>query len=101
MVNDQNVEILTTFFESQSEAPFERCRKTRQLRRTVASRGVAPLDGGSPGGGSRDHRHTLSTDVVVPMETLVVSLKHALNEVVVDKTGLTGMYTFNLVIPAK
>lgn len=25
-----------------------------------------------------------------PMETLVGSLKHALNEVVVDKTGLTG-----------
>lgn len=32
----------------------------------------------------------------VPMETLVDSLKHALNEVVVDKTGLTGMYTFSL-----
>jgi uncharacterized protein (TIGR03435 family) len=47
-------------------------------------------------GGSRDHRHTLSTDGVVPMETLVGSLKHALNEVVVDKTGLTGMYTFSL-----
>jgi hypothetical protein len=48
MVNDQNVEILTTFFESQSEAPFERCRKARQRRRTVASWDVAPLEAVSP-----------------------------------------------------
>ncbi len=47
-------------------------------------------------GSSRNHRHTLDTDGVVPMETLVDYLKHALNEPVVDNTALTGMYTFSL-----
>lgn len=47
-------------------------------------------------GSYRDHRHTLSTNGVVSLETLVGSLKHELNEVVVDRTGLTGMYTFSL-----
>jgi uncharacterized protein (TIGR03435 family) len=47
-------------------------------------------------GRSRNHQFTLSANGVVPVATLVVSLKHSLNEEVVDKTGLTGMYTFSL-----
>jgi uncharacterized protein (TIGR03435 family) len=51
---------------------------------------------GSLGGRSSNHRSTLSTDGVVPIATLVIALQHRLNEVVVDKTGLTGMYQFSL-----
>lgn len=54
----------------------------------------------NPSGGLRGHssghHFTLSAEGAVPMETLLTSLQHSLHEAVVDKTGLTGMYTFSL-----
>lgn len=47
-------------------------------------------------GRSRNHQFTLSADGVVPLATLLTALEHSLDEAVVDKTGLTGMYTFSL-----
>ena len=54
----------------------------------------------NPSGGlegySGNHHFMLSVNGVVPIATLVTSLQHALNEAIVDQTGLTGMYTFSL-----
>jgi uncharacterized protein (TIGR03435 family) len=51
---------------------------------------------GSLGGRSGSHQFTLSAEGVVPIATLVTALQNSLDEVVVDKTGLTGMYKFSL-----
>ena len=51
---------------------------------------------GSLDGRSENHQFTLSAEGVVPIATLVTALQQSLNEVVVDKTGLTGMYKFSL-----
>jgi uncharacterized protein (TIGR03435 family) len=51
---------------------------------------------GGLNGRSGNHQFTLSAEGVVPIATLVIALQQSLNEVVVDKTGLTGMYKFSL-----
>ena len=51
---------------------------------------------GSLNGSSGDHHYRLSAKGVVPIATLVTALQRSLNEVVIDKTGLTGMYKFSL-----
>jgi uncharacterized protein (TIGR03435 family) len=51
---------------------------------------------GSLNGSSSNHQFTLSAEGMVPIATLVIALQQSLNEVVVDKTGLTGMYKFEL-----
>lgn len=43
-----------------------------------------------------NHQSALNTEGVVPIATLVTALQHSLNETVIDKTGLTGMYKFSL-----
>jgi uncharacterized protein (TIGR03435 family) len=52
--------------------------------------------GGSLQGQFSNHHFNLTAEGVVPIATLVTALQNSLNEVVVDKTGLTGMYTFSL-----
>ena len=62
--------------------------KLKEMPKTNPSGGLS--------GRYRNHQWTLSASGVVPVATLVISLQHSLNEAVVDKTGLTGMYTFSL-----
>jgi uncharacterized protein (TIGR03435 family) len=62
--------------------------KLKEMPKTNPSGGLS--------GHSSNHRFALSTEGVIPIATLVVSLQHSLNETVVDKTGLTGMYKLSL-----
>lgn len=62
--------------------------KLKEMPKTNPSGGLS--------GRSSKHQFKLSAEGVVPIATLVTALQQSLNEVVVDKTGLTGMYTFSL-----
>ena len=62
--------------------------KLKEMPKTNPSGGLS--------GHSGNHQFKLSAEGAVPIATLVTALQDSLNEVVVDKTGLTGMYTFSL-----